>query len=542
MTTIDPHVAGAGSSAVASERTGGVLASVADHITTADHKKIGRLFIGSSFVVLLAVGVIATLLGVERIDATSSFIDAGALPQLFSAYRVLLTMGVVLPLGMGLAVAIAPLQVGARSIAFPRLALLGFWSWAVGAILVVISIASNGGPGGGNSDMVDLFLAAHVVVLIGLVAAAVSVGTTVLTARAPGMNMKRIPLFTWSALVYSLGLLLALPVLAGTLVLLYVDHKYSRLTFGGNKGIGTWVGYAFSQPATVLYAVPVFGLVLDTLATATRKRLPLRGVGLIGVGLVGTAFLAGVVQVDSSLSRNVLDFTFSAALREIVPFALINGLPLLGAAVVFAVVLRGAAGRPRPISPFVFSVFGAGMVFVGIAGNAVYRVGDAQLAGTVFEEGAWIYVCYGLVLGALGGVVYWGPKLWGRIIPDKKVLPLALLGLLATILASFPYYIAGFAKQPANAVEFDYSGPQNLWNILVTAGHALMFLTVLAFVLLAVRSFRSGEHAGDDPWDGQTLEWATSSPAPASNFAELHTVNSPEPLLDLKPVSTEGNA
>jgi heme/copper-type cytochrome/quinol oxidase subunit 1 len=412
----------------------------------------------------------------------------------------------------------------------------------VGAILVVISIASNGGPGGGNSDMVDLFLVAHVLVLIGLVAAAISVGTTVLTARAPGMNMKRIPLFTWSALVYSLGLLLALPVLAGTLVLLYVDHKYSRLTFGGNKGIGTWVGYAFSQPATVLYAVPVFGLVLDTLATATRKRLPLRGVGLIGVGLVGTAFLAGVVQVDSSLSRNVLDFTFSAALREIVPFALINGLPLLGAAVVFAVVLRGAAGRPRPISPLVFSFFGAGMVFVGIAGNAVYRVGDAQLAGTVFEEGAWIYVCYGLVLGALGGVVYWGPKLWGRIIPDKKVLPLALLGLLATILASFPYYIAGFAKQPANAVEFDYSGPQNLWNILVTAGHALMFLTVLAFVLLAVRSFRSGEHAGDDPWDGQTLEWATSSPAPASNFAELHTVNSPEPLLDLKPVSTEGNA
>jgi heme/copper-type cytochrome/quinol oxidase subunit 1 len=225
-----------------------------------------------------------------------------------------------------------------------------------------------------------------------------------------------------------------------------------------------------------------------------------------------------------------------------VPFAFINGLPLLGAAVVFAVVLRGAAGRPRPISPLVFSFFGAGMVFVGIAGNAVYRVGDAQLAGTVFEEGAWIYVCYGLVLGALGGVVYWGPKLWGRIIPDKKVLPLALLGLLATILASFPYYIAGFAKQPANAVEFDYSGPQNLWNILVTAGHALMFLTVLAFVLLAVRSFRSGEHAGDDPWDGQTLEWATSSPAPASNFAELHTVNSPEPLLDLKPVSTEGNA
>ncbi|MGZ6993128.1 MAG: hypothetical protein ACXVKJ_18610, partial [Ilumatobacteraceae bacterium] len=161
--------------------------------------------------------------------------------------------------------------------------------------------------------------------------------------------------------------------------------------------------------------------------------------------------------------------------------------------------------------------------------------GDARLSGTVFEEGTWLYIVYGAVLCALGAVTYWGPKLWGRMIPDKLVLPLAALGFLATVLAALPFLIAGFAKQPANATEFDYSGPQNLWNGLAAAGHVLMFITVLAFVGLAARSFTKGPTAGDDPWDAHTLEWATSSPAPYANFAEVHSVASAEPLLDLKP-------
>jgi len=356
MTTIDPHVAGHGASAVASERTGdrrGVLTSVADWITSTDHKKIGRLFVGTSLLVLLAVAAIGALLGAERIDATSDFIDAGALPQLFSAYRVLLTFGVVVPLGLGLAISVVPLQLGARSLAFPRLAMAGFWGWLVGAILVIVSIAANGGPGGGNSNMVDLFLAAHVLVVAGLVAAAGALATTVLTTRAPGMNMRRVPLFSWSALVYAIGLLLALPVLAGTRILLYVDHRYARTTFGGNTGLSGWAGFAFTQPATVLYAVPVFGLLLETVATATRKRLPMRGIGLIGIGLVGTAFLAGVAQVEASLPRNILDMSFGTAVQDIIPYRLLNGLPLLGAVVTLLVFLRAAAGPGGALSPFV---------------------------------------------------------------------------------------------------------------------------------------------------------------------------------------------
>ena len=542
MTTIDPHVAGSGADAVAGERADGLLASVADWVTSTDHKKIGRLFIGTSLLLLLGVAVIAVLLGVERIDATDDMLDAGALPQLFSLYRVALTFGVVVPFGLGLSIAVVPLQLGARALAFPRLAAAGFWTWLFGTGLAIGAICANGGPGGGDEDMVQLFLVSLALAVVGLVAAAGTVAASVLTTRAPGMNMRRVPLFSWSALVYALGLVLALPVLVGVLALLYLDHNYGRTVFGGNKGIAEWLHVSMSQPATVLYAVPAFGLLLDAAATATRARLKLRGLALAGLGLLATALFAGVAQVDADLSRNLVDLTGSDAAAEIVPFLLINGLPLLGGAVVFLVLLAALVKKPRLQSPLLFGFFGAGMAFVGLAGNAVYHVGDAQVLGTVFEEGAWVYVSYGTVLALLGGLVYWGPKLWGRSIPDKQVLPLALLGVLATILAALPYYIAGFADQPADATLFSYSGPQELWNTLAAVGHGLMALTVLAFVALAIRSFASGEHAGDDPWDGQTLEWATSSPAPADNFAEIHVIASAEPLLDLKPARTEGAA
>ncbi len=531
MTTINTHATGAAASPSAG------LASVGEWLTTTDHKRIGRLFIGVSLVALLCVIVVAALLGIERIDAEAATLDFNSIPQLFALYRVGLTFVVLVPLLLGIAIAVVPLQLGARSLSFPRLAAAGFWTWFIGAVLVVISIASNGGPGGGNAKFVGLFLVSHIVLVLGLAAAAGSVATTVLTTRAPGMNMRRVPLFSWSALVCALGLLLVLPTLIGALIFTYVDYRYGRVGFGGNLGINDWIGFGFTQPATFVYAVPVFGFAAEVIAVASGRKLPMRGVVFTGIGLVGiSAALGGVLQQPAGLSRDITDMSLGRWLSDVLPYALFNLLPVLGGFIVIAVgavAMRG--GRPRITAPLVFGLLGALMVFVGIIDSAVYHVGDAQLGGTVFEEGVFVCVVYGAVLSALGAITYWGPKLWGRLIPDKQVLPLAALGFIATVLASLPYIIAGFAKQPANASEFDYSGPQNLWNGVAAAGHVLMFVTVLAFVGLAVRSFTNGANAGDDPWDGHTLEWATSSPAPYANFADVHAVSSAEPLLDLKP-------
>jgi cytochrome o ubiquinol oxidase subunit 1 len=535
MTTIDTHAAGASGGVTASSSAR--LSSVGDWLTTTDHKRIGRLFIAVSLIDLLGLIVIAALLGIERIDANSSMLDINAIPQLFALYRIGLTFIVLVPLLLGVAIAVVPLQLGARSLTFPRLAAAGFWTWLSGAVLVVISIAANGGPGGGNPKFVGLFLVSHIVVLLGLVAGAGSVATTVLTTRAPGMNMRRVPLFSWSALIGSLGLLLVLPAVMGVLIFTYIDYRYTRVGFGGNKAINDWIGFGFTQPATFVYAVPVFGFAAEVIAVASGRKLAMRGTVFTGIALVGiTAALGGMLQQPAALPRNISHESLGPWLSDVVPYALFNLLPILGGFIVIslgALAMRG--GRPRITAPLVFGLLGALMVFVGIVANAIYQVGDAQLAGTVFEEGAWLYVVYGAVLSALGAVTYWGPKLWGRMIPDKQVLPLAAIGFLATVLAALPYLVAGFAKQPANASEFDYSGPQNLWNGLAAAGHVLMLVTVLAFIALAARSFSKGAVAGDDPWDGHTLEWATSSPAPYANFLDVHTVASAEPLLDLKP-------
>lgn len=538
MTAIDTH-ASTVTTVTTPTGVGRSLAAAAEWITTTDHKKVGRLFIGAALLVLLAVSAVGVILGLERADTGNALVDAGALPQLFASYRVGLTFGVLAPLMLGIGVAIVPLQVGARSLAFPRLAAAGFWAWLLGLVLVVISIANNGGPGGGDTKMVELFLSAHIVLALGLLAAAISVATTLLTTRAPGMNMRRIPLFSWSVLISALGLIVVLPVLIGALAYTYLNYRYGRQGFGGNEGITSWIGFAFRQPVTFVYALPVFGLAAETMAVAGRKRMPMRGVLFAGLGLIGVAAFGGVTQNVSSIRVNIANASFGQALSDGLPYLLFNALPVLGALVVLGISGLALKGRPRVNPAVVFAFLGAAMVFTGMLGNLIFRIGDARLAGTVFEEGAWLYVAYGAVLSGFGAIIYWAPKWSGRMLPTKQVAPLALLGIGGVVLSALPLYIAGFAKQPAEAVQFSYSGPQSTWNLLSTIGHIMMLLTVLAFIPLALRSSRSGSAAGDDPWDGHTLEWATSSPAPEANFADVHVVMSAEPLLDLKPRSVD---
>lgn len=540
MTTIDSasHTASAG------VRVTRAPSPVALWITTSDHKRLGRLLIISGLVALVGISVVGGLLGFERIDAATTTLNANSITQLFAINRVGLAFFVVLPLMLGLAVAVVPLQLGARSLAFPRLAAAGFWAWFFGVVLIVISIASNGGPGGGASKFVALFIAAYGVMLAGLTAIAGSVATTVLTTRAPGMNMRRVPLFSWSALVSALGLLLVLPAAFGTVIYLYVSYRYNKVPFGGNTGVLDYLGFSLTQPTTFLFALPALGFAAEMLPITARRRMPMRGFVLGGLALVGVAAFGGVTQTTQTLpwsGKGLNLHDLGTKLSDLLNYLFFLGLPLLGVIIVVLVApLAFKGARPKVTAPFLFGFFGLSMVLVGMFGALLNGITDLGLAGTVFEEGAYTYVCYGAVLAGMGAVAHWGPKLWGRRLNENKLIGVALVGTLAVVLSSLPYYVAGFADQPAGTVSFDYSGPQNLWNILVTAGHGLMLITVLSFAAIAVGGFRRGELAGDDPWDAQTLEWATSSPPPDNNFADIHAVSSAEPLLDLK--STGGNS
>ncbi len=523
--------------------TSSMLEPIAGVFTSTDHKVTGRLYLAGGLLGLVTTVVINVLIGVERLDGVDTVLGFEILPQLLDAQRIGLVFATLLPLAMAGCIAAVPLQLGARSIAFPRLASAGFWMWFGGAILTTLALLNNGGTLGEDADAVALFIAGLGLMAVGLTASAGSVATSILTTRAPGMTMRRIPPFSWSALVFSLGVILVMPVLLGTLAYLFLDHRNARTGFGGNEGIYTWAGWIVSQPVTFLFAIPAIGMLAELVPVVFGRRMPLRGVMFAGLGLIGVAALAGVTQ------QNIQNLPWSGdandietKVRDLVPFMLFNALPIVGVLLVLLVVLQTARpgeGTRFNYSPAVlFALFGFGMILVGMLGNILHAADDLDLQGTVFDEAALLYVVYGAVLATMGAVIHWAPKLWGGKF-SSAVSGLALLGLAGTILAAFPLYIAGFLDQPAGIAYDD--DDLLIWNVISLVGHGLMALTVLGFLALLLGTLRGRRSLGDDPWDAQTLEWATTSPAPRDNFVDVPVVHSAEPLLDLKSASNDGS-
>lgn len=489
MTIIDTHV---GASTQAQSSGSSIVVSIGQWITSSDHKKIGRLFIGASLLSAVLAAVLGLIFGLERVSPAHMEIFHGdATLQMFALYQFTLVFGVLVPLFIGIAIAVVPSQLGARSVAFPRVAQFGFWAWLFGALMVGISIIGNGGPGGGATDLVDLYLLGVALAAVGLLAASLCVATSVLTARAPGMTLDRIPAFSWSALVGSFATMLSLPVMIGTIIYVYVDHTHAQLIFGSNKGINSFLGWSLSQPMTFVFVIMAFGVLAEVAPITARTEQPLRPIVLAGLAIISTAVLGAATQ-----SSHILDWagTNSDKVKSTLLHSLFNGLPLLGMLIVVLLsLLCLKVGALRVNASFALSLLGALMIIVGVLGNGLYTLKPASLDGTVFSEGVVLYLVYGSLLSALGALTHWAPLLWGRAINETKLLGLASIGLLGTILASFPLYIAGFSKQPANIVMgFDYDGPIALWNILAGLGHALIVLTVVGFVGLLIDAVRNG--------------------------------------------------
>lgn len=473
----------------------GFLSAVAAWLTTTDHRRIGRLFMGCSVLWVLSIVVVNAILGFERIDSASIAINEGALPQLFAASRTLASFGVLIPLTLGLAIAIVPTQVGARSIMFARNATFGFFLWLFGTAVVVGSLIANGGPGGGSATMVDLYLLGLATTMLGLVVASISVIATVITARTAGTDLADVPVFSWAALVGAVSTVMTLPVALGTLIYLAVDHRYVKVAFGGNTEISTWLGWAMTQPQTFLYVIPVVGVLAELAPAVARKAQPLRGGVFVGIGVMSVALFGSVTQ-------NIHSFEWSGTLSDkvqsFVPYAMFNLLPLLGMVVVLGLALLALRSESLKITPAFIPVFlGGGMILTALLGNAVQLLSNAQLAGTVFEEGVLHYTTYGAVLVVWGAVAHWSMQLWGRELPAKAVIGLGVIGFAGTVLAALPMYIAGFADQQAEVVaDFTYSGPAGLWNSVSTVGHGLMVLCVLAGIATATRAITTPASTG----------------------------------------------
>ena len=526
-------------------------------LTTADHKRTGRLFIICSLL-FLVLGAVFDLL--VRLDLTSAtdFVSLGAdsFAQGFAFSREALTLLFLIPVFLGLSMYMVPLQIGASNLAFPRAATASFWTWQISAIVLIGAYLGNGGPYGGWANGVDLHLLALSGLVVALLLGAISVATTIMTMRSPGLYMDETPPFTWSSLVSASMLIVSLPVLLGQIAILYIDHRYGRVFLLGNYGIWERIDWIHRTPQLFIYVVPVLGVAAEVVLAAARRRVfePLAMYFTIGlVGLFG--FGAWTNFAITGEGADIIDGFEGVVLVALYGGALLGTVGLLG--------LLGLAviqNRKLPkLSTSLVAVFGAGTLvlvgaFVGLLGAAGDWLeiagrgndGNPQLRMTTWVTGQQSVLIYGAgLLGLLAALHWWAPKIWGRQLNELLGLLnflvigagalLAFIGpTLSGLLTEQPDFV--YADPSATAIYsgwVDDSGAAGLSSIgaagvaILIAGVALLLLNLFVSVGL-----KKGAQATDDPWGAQSPEWMLPSPPPMGEPEELPTLTSGTPLLD----------
>jgi heme/copper-type cytochrome/quinol oxidase subunit 1 len=279
------------------------VAGLYDVLTTTDHKRIGRLWLGTGVLFLVGAAVLGILVGIERLDAGSVDVFGGENEffQMWALSRFGLALLVAAPLFIGLATIVVPMQVGSTNIAFPRAALAAAWTFLLGAGIMVVSVIARGGWGavdrvtGDERDAIALTLVGMGAVIAAILLASICIATTAVSLRTDGMTLTRVPLFTWSMLVACSVWLLTLPVTLANLVIGYVDLHNGPGTFGGGGAAGVsgnldlfaQVAWLVEQPQVYAFAVPVLGVLGSMVAPSVGVRAPRHGVSMGMIGLFG---------------------------------------------------------------------------------------------------------------------------------------------------------------------------------------------------------------------------------------------------------------
>ncbi len=533
-------------------------AGLAAYLGTGDHKKIGRLYIATALAYLVVALGLAGALSAESGDLSGY--------EIFDArnYFQALTLGgqglvylAVLPLLLGLAIVVVPLQVGSRSIAFPRAAAASWWGYLVGGGLFVASYAINGGPGGGDPEAVDLWLLAFAILAVALLLGALCVVTTVITLRSPGMDLDRVPIFSWSMVVAGSLWLLSLPVLLASLALAYVDHRYGRLGIGGNYDIYPWVHWSLRAPQVFLWAVPALGIAGEIIPVMAGARMRhhktamalVAAVGILGFGAYTVGSYRTLTAETSTLPVVAGEWAIYDSWWLIATLVLLP-LPILG--LVGGWGLTMVQGKARRLNGPLLGALVAAVLMLAAAGAAAVGILEPfDLHQTQYSAGVAGLALGAAAVAALAGLQYWSTKVWGRSLPAGLGLVVAALGLAGVITLGVGQLVAGgwgqrdivlVASHGADGA-FDGSlevptgkNSSEMANLIAAGGYAALAAAGLVLGLGGLKAAAgSGDDVPDDPWDGFTLEWATASPPAPANFDEVALVTSPTPLLDLRP-------
>lgn len=483
-----------------------------------DHKALGLVYVVAALLFGAVGWIISALIGAHSLGS-GTFLSESTADGFLSGSRIGLVLLVGVPVMLGLATYIVPLQVGANTVAFPRAAAAALWTWVLSGGLLIVANAIDGGLDGGRERAVDLGLLAIAGLCVALVLGAVCVITTAIALRTPGMRLDRVPLFTWAFIVGGSVWVLTLPILLGNVVLIYVDHHYGAATSFGSAG-SQWaqVSWIASQPQVYALLIPVLGLVADVIATIAGVRQPNRNVLLVGIGAFGVLSIGAWAQT-----------AFYPEARNEPLWAgmvLLIVLPTLAVAGGVGAVLR--SGKPPIKSPFLLSIVALLFVLLAVLVGALAVLTPLELRdSSAFNTGQFAAVLAAVIAGAAAGVTYWAPKMTGRIGTDAPAKLNVLVILGGGALASLPLLVLGFSSR---------------FTVLADAGDALEVVAILGdgllalgviLTLLTLLAATRGTPAGEDPWGtGQSLEWACASPPPLANFGELPAIVSPQPLLD----------
>ena len=513
-------------------------------MTSTDPKIIGNLYFITSFIFFMFAGAMAMVIRAELARPGLQFISNEQYNQMFTMHGTIMLFLFATPLFAAFANAIMPLQIGAPDVSFPRLNLLGYYLYLVGSLIVVAGfLTPDGAASFGwfayaplsnavNSPTVgaDLWIIGLAIGGLGTILGSVNFVTTILTMRAPGMVMFRLPIFTWTILLTSVLVLMAFPVLAASLIVLQVDRTFNSQVFeAANGGAILWqhLFWFFGHPEVYIIALPFFGIISEVIPVFSRK--PIFGYKGLVFATIAIAGLSVAVWAHHMYVTGAVSLPF---------FALTTMLIAVPTGVKFfnwiGTMWRGSISFETPmlfVIGFLITFLIGGLTGVMLAMPPI----DFHVSDSYFVVAHFHYTVFGTVVFAMfAGFYFWWPKFTGRMLDDsigKIHFWTLFIGFQVTFLIQ---HWLGIKGMPRRYSDYLASDGFTFGNTVSSIGAFLLGGSTLFFLWNVYKTWRSAPLVKvNDPWGwGMSLEWATSCPPPRHNFNELPRIRSERPAFD----------
>jgi cytochrome c oxidase subunit 1 len=512
-------------------------------ISTVDHKRIGIMYLITTFFFFLVGGVFALVLRLQLSGPSKTLVSPEIYDQIMTMHGTTMIFLFVVPVMAGFGNYLVPLQIGARDMAFPRLNALSFWLLLFGGMVMYSSFLWTGAadagwtsypplsvqsPGHGQ----DLWIVGLHILGISSFVGALNFICTIHNMRAPGMRMSRLPLFTWTIDMYAFMIVAAGPVLAGALTMLLLDRNYGTNFYNpdhnGNVLLYQHLFWFYSHPVVYVMALPGFGMISEILPVFSRK--PLFGYRALVYSTVAIAFLGFLVwghhMFAVGFSEPVQIWFMLASMSIAVP----TGVKI------FNWIGTMWMGQLRFEPPMLFAVGFIGLFLIGgLSGImlAIYPI-DQQVTDTYFVVAHFHYVLGTVpVFAVMAGLHYWFPKITGKMLDRRLALQSFWVIFIGFNMTFFPMHGMGLSGMPRRIATYTNSS-WTIYNQIATLGSLVLAVGILMVMWNVLSSLRSSRIASGDPWGGYSLEWYTSSPPPPHNFDSLPPIRSERPMYDVR--------